>query len=206
MHSSRPFFTAAEIDASSMTSPSLSSPTVTVPRMECGARCGGLGISSAPSSDLTSSLFTPGSGGPAGGEGRSPASSCLTPMPGVKGAFLPLASSSCFTAPRRGGCWGGWGASAASSESSSCMAARSALGANLRLNTRTKSSWPRKILTAALASTVPESVRTKSAYWSCLPHSVKRDFTAARNVDADISSCSVGVPRGTLGSFSSPSS
>mmetsp|Transcript_17100 Transcript_17100/g.46353 ORF Transcript_17100/g.46353 Transcript_17100/m.46353 type:complete len:230 (-) Transcript_17100:1382-2071(-) len=81
---------------------------------------------------------------------------------------------------------------------------RSASGANFLLKTRSRSSWPRRIRTAALASTVPDRARMNSWYCSTFPHSTKRAFTAARKVEADTSSCSVGKP-GTASSTSSTS-
>mmetsp|Transcript_69504 Transcript_69504/g.224854 ORF Transcript_69504/g.224854 Transcript_69504/m.224854 type:complete len:391 (+) Transcript_69504:827-1999(+) len=200
MHSSRPFLTAAAMDASPISS-SLSSPMVTVPRGALGLYLGGRGMSSALTSlftSLPSSSFTPR--GPAGGLGPSCPASALTrardePPAGVKGV-LRESSSSCLTPPMLGGCDGGCGASPSSSRSSCLMAERSACGANLRRKTRRRSSWPLRIRTAALASTVPESARMNSWYCSTLPHSVSRALTAARNVEAETSSCSVGAPGG----------
>mmetsp|Transcript_87915 Transcript_87915/g.158501 ORF Transcript_87915/g.158501 Transcript_87915/m.158501 type:complete len:253 (-) Transcript_87915:1895-2653(-) len=173
-HSSRPLFTAVAIEASSKASSSLSSPMVTAGRASLGPYAGGLGTASGlssftsaltPSSALMPALgagppgarVPRGGGGVAGGRGAEPPpSSCLTPCLGSR--------SSCLTTPGPlGGRGGGRGASCISSSLiSAFIAARSAFGANLRWNTRTKSSWPRRIRTAALASTEPERASTNS--------------------------------------------
>mmetsp|Transcript_1208 Transcript_1208/g.3263 ORF Transcript_1208/g.3263 Transcript_1208/m.3263 type:complete len:392 (+) Transcript_1208:116-1291(+) len=210
MHSSLPFFTAAAMEASLSSSSSLSSPMVTVGRGALGLNFGGRGASSLLTSALTprpSSCFT---GGPEGGRGPSCPASVLTLRPGgMRGAadatvLGPLAPNSCLTMPPFvGGCEGGWGMSPSSSFNSALIAMRSAWGANFLRKTRNRSSCPRRILTAALASTMPERARTNSWYCSTLPHSTKRALTAARKVEAEISSCSVGSPTANSASPSS---
>mmetsp|Transcript_16931 Transcript_16931/g.31621 ORF Transcript_16931/g.31621 Transcript_16931/m.31621 type:complete len:272 (+) Transcript_16931:1135-1950(+) len=133
-------------------------------------------------------------------------------MPRKAGAFGGSAPSSFLTIPLRGGppgggIGGGTGPSlgvGSSSRSSSLICMRSARGANFRLKTFSKSSCPLRILTAALASTLPESATTNSWYCSTLPQSMSRVFTAARNVAADISSCSVGISGKSSASIAAP--
>mmetsp|Transcript_21618 Transcript_21618/g.61223 ORF Transcript_21618/g.61223 Transcript_21618/m.61223 type:complete len:338 (+) Transcript_21618:914-1927(+) len=202
MHSSLPFFTAAEMEASVVNSSSLSSPMVTVALLAFGLNFGGRGMSSDFTSALTDRPSSCLTGGPGGGRGPSCPASALTlqePPAGVYGVaaaavLTVFAPNSCFTPPGWGGCAGGCGTSPSSSFNSALIAMRSASGANFLRNTRRRSSWPRKIRTAALASTVPDKARMNSWYCSTFPHSVKRAFTAAKKVEAETSSCCVGSP------------
>mmetsp|Transcript_95265 Transcript_95265/g.274390 ORF Transcript_95265/g.274390 Transcript_95265/m.274390 type:complete len:278 (-) Transcript_95265:780-1613(-) len=209
MHSSRPLRTASAIEASSCRansssdSTSLSSPIVTTPRRAPGAKLGGRGTAPSPlTSPLTSSRLTPRRGGPLGGRGPSsapsPGGGVTAGARGAEGA--PNSALTGRNRMLRGGASG-----ADSADNSALTLIKSASGANLYLNVLSKSSWPLKIRTQFFTSTSPASPvsdTTNSWYWSTLPHSVSRDFTAARNVAAETSSCIVG-PSPTQSSSSS---
>mmetsp|Transcript_65085 Transcript_65085/g.167523 ORF Transcript_65085/g.167523 Transcript_65085/m.167523 type:complete len:382 (-) Transcript_65085:754-1899(-) len=199
MHSSLPFCTAVAMEASwistSSSSPSESSPMVTGARHTRGSHWGGRGLRysrfTSAFSALTVSRLT--LGGCDGGRGPPPPpSSSLT--------------SSLLTRPPGGGREGGRGPSAFSSSSSALMAIRLARGANLRRKTRSRSSCPRRILTAARASTVPARASTKSWYCSTLPHSSSRLFTEARKVAAETSSSPSAAASSSCGVLATGSS